>query len=373
MAEKQDFQERMDKISDTIPHNVLKGIQPMPFDKHLMKSAMQKAIRRNNVELAGRAALTLWRLDRQALWRRLAIIAVEDLAMGNIDLALDVMVVAQTPAAWRKSVGDAALGVYLAQRMARSVKTRYLTELYLYTDLSKQAAKARTWAETASFKELVSILHDPTKEAYQQALALFGVFGSRSFGTKNFQRSGGDVTAAIKTVKEMAVPKEILSVCAATLGTPHFLLAMLLPVGWLEMQREAKNLVVRKEAPVSSPVCKGLPTCAVDGLYTRTGIDSIKRLKKAVPGLCRYTNEQIGEGFFFIEGEGLYPRLTCDRWDSFRQNSILAVMQSLGLDADDYMALHRALIKNYDLYNDIRLAKIEAMPEPAPDLFGGWK
>lgn len=371
MAE-QEFKDRLDKIADELPRNVLEGIRPMSFDKWTIMSLMQKTCRRGQVDLAGRAALTLWQWDKRALWRRLATIAAEDCAMGDIETVLDVTIATKFPA-WRKAVGDAALGVYFAQRMAKAAKTRYLTELYLYSELSRKAAKAREWTAKASCKELASILHDPSEEAPEQALSLFALFGSRRFETKNFQRPDGDVAAAIKIVKEMPVPQEILSICTATVGTPHFPLTMLLPVGWMEMQRQLKNLTTCKEAPVSSPEVNGLPMYAVDGMYTRTGIASIKELKKAVPGLAGYTNMQIGEGFFFIEAETLNPRLTCPAWDDFRRDSIFVVMQSLGLEDDDYLALNRALIKNYDLYNDIRMAKVEDMPDTTPDMFAGQK
>jgi hypothetical protein len=367
------FKDRLDRIAGELPHNVLKGIQSMPFDKWVIMSLMQKACRRGQVDLVGRAALTLWQQDKRALWRRLAMIAAEDCAVGDIETVLDVIVAAQSPAAWRKTVGDAALGVHLAQRMAKAAKTRYLTELYLYSELSRKTAKAREWAAKASFKELASILHDPSKEAHEQALALFALFGSKRFETKNFQRPNGDVAAAVKIVKEMPVPCDLLSVCTSTLGTPHFPLAMLLPVGWLQMQRQAQNLTIRKETNVSSPEINGLPMYAVDGMYTRTGIASIKELKEAVPALAGYSNVAIGEGFFFIEAEALNPRLTCPAWDDFRRDSIFAVMQSLGLEDDDYLALNRALIKNYDIYNDIRIAKVEAMPDTTPDMFAEAK
>lgn len=371
--EENGFKDRLDRIADELPHNVLKGIQPMPFDKWITMSGMQKAIRRGDVNLAGRLALSLWAQDKRALWRRLAMIAAEDCAMGDIEAVLDVIAAAQAPAAWRKTVGDAALGVHLARRMAKTAKTRYLTELYLYSELSRKASKAREWAAKASFKELASTLYDPTKEAHEQALALFALFGSKRFETKNFQRPDGDVTAAVKIVKEMLVPCDILSVCTSTLRTTHFPLAMLLPVGWLQMQRQAQNLIACEETPVSSPEINGLPMYAVDGMYTRTGIASIKELKKAAPSLAGYSNVAIGEGFFFIEAETLNPRLTCPAWDDFRRDSIFAVMQSLGLEDDDYLALNRALIKNYDIYNDIRMEKVEAMPDTAPDIFAEAK
>jgi hypothetical protein len=363
-----DFKRRREMVADTLPHKVLTGITPMAFDKWICMSGMQKAIRRGEVGLTGQLALSLWMQDERALWRRLAVVAAEDCAIADIETVLDVTVAAKFPA-WRKSVGDAALGVHLAQRMARSAKTRYLTELYLYSDLARQASKTRKWAAIASFKELASILHDTTKEAHEQALALWGLFGSRRFEAKNFQRPDSDVEKAVKAVKEMPVPEEILTVSAATIGTPHFPLTALLPIGWLEMQRQAKNLSAHKDVPVSSPQCQGLPMYAVDGIYTRTGMASIKELKKAAPGLASYSNMQIGEGFFFIEAETLNPRLTCPAWDVFRRDSIFAVMQSLGLEDEEYMALHRALIKYYDLYNDIRLAKVEAMPDTLPGIF----
>lgn len=331
-------------------------------------SGMQKAIRKGDVTLAGRLALSLWMQDKRSLWRRLAMISAEDVAMGDLDLVLDVTIAAKF-SSWRKAVGDAALGVYFARRMAKAAKTRYITELYLYSDLANQASKARAWAARAPFKELASTLHDPTKEAPEQTLALWGLFGSRRFEARNLQRKGADIEEVFKAVKEMPLPEEVLSICAATVGTPHFPLTMLLPVGLLEMQRQAKNLAPRKEAPVSSPECKGLPMYAVDGMYTRTGIACIKELKKAVPGLAGYSNKAIGESFFFIEAEVLNPRLTCPAWDDFRQQSIYAVMQSLGVAKEDYMALQRTLIKNYDLYNDIRLAKVEAIPATMKDMF----
>lgn len=370
MTMEQDFKDRLTRIADTLPGNALSAVEPLSFDKWITMSGMQKAIRRGEERLAERLAISLWNMDKRSLWRRLAVIAAEDVAMGNTELVLDVTVATKFPA-WRKSVGDAALGVHLAQSMARSAKTRYLTELYLYSDHSRKAAKARKWAETASFKELASILYDPAKEAPEQTLAIWALFGSNSFEAKNFQRSKGDIETALKAVKKMPVPEEILSVCTATTGTPHFPLTMLLPIGWLEAQRQAKNLTACKEIPVSSPECRGLPMYAVDGMYTRTGIASIKELKKAVPGLTGYSNTAIGEGFFFIEAETLNPRLTCDRWEAFRRDSILATMQSLGVEEDEYMALQRCLVKNYDLYNEIRLKKIAAMPETAPDMFTG--
>lgn len=360
--------DRLERIADSIPKNILSGIEPLPFDRWLCKSALQKGVRRGDTSLAARATLTLHGQDKNALWRRLGLIAVEDVAMGCLETTRDVLAACKS-ALWRKKVGSAALAVYLARRMAKVAKTRWLTELYIYTDLSSTAVKAHTWAAKASSKELASILHDPAIEAHKKALAIWGLFGSRRVGTQNFQRTACDLDEAIKAIKAMPVPEDILEVCTSAISAPHFLLSSLLPIGWLEMQKQAKALNVVKEMPVSSPMYKGLPLVAVDGLYTRVGIASIKELKKAVSGLAHYTNAQIGETLFFIEGENLNPRLTCPTWVDFRQTSILALMESLGLDSYGYQALQRCLIRHYDLYGDIRLEKLASLPEPQADMF----
>ena len=58
---------------------------PLPIDPWLASSLLQKAIRRGEADVAARAALTLFRLRRAAIWRRFMVIAFEDVGAASID------------------------------------------------------------------------------------------------------------------------------------------------------------------------------------------------------------------------------------------------------------------------------------------------
>jgi hypothetical protein len=60
-------------------------LRPLPTTPWIAMSALQKAIRRGHEDLAHRAAATLLVDAPDRLWRRLAIIAFEDVGLANID------------------------------------------------------------------------------------------------------------------------------------------------------------------------------------------------------------------------------------------------------------------------------------------------
>ncbi len=58
-------------------------------DRWIASSLLQKSIRRGDVEVAQRAACMLHAFDRSAIWRRLIVVACEDVGAGNIDALLE--------------------------------------------------------------------------------------------------------------------------------------------------------------------------------------------------------------------------------------------------------------------------------------------
>ncbi len=60
--------------------------EPLTIDKWLASSALQKAIRRGNEAEALSCARLLLNVDAQRLWRRLGIIAIEDIGVADIEV-----------------------------------------------------------------------------------------------------------------------------------------------------------------------------------------------------------------------------------------------------------------------------------------------
>ena len=73
--------------------------EPLPTDKYVAVSALQKAIRRGDVRTAHRATATVHLLDRRSFWRRTLVTAFEDIGIG------DLVAVTQTAAAAERA-GD---------------------------------------------------------------------------------------------------------------------------------------------------------------------------------------------------------------------------------------------------------------------------
>jgi replication-associated recombination protein RarA len=83
-------------------------------DPWIVSSLLQKSIRRSETEIAQRAAVTLVQLKGAAIWRRLIVIAFEDIGIGSVD-AVAMTVAAADDSAWRKAHGgDIRLAVAVA-------------------------------------------------------------------------------------------------------------------------------------------------------------------------------------------------------------------------------------------------------------------
>jgi hypothetical protein len=66
------------------PARPFDAVEPLPCDRWLAASALQKAIRRGEALTAQRAARTLYRHDPLSAWRRLLVIAYEDIRIGAL-------------------------------------------------------------------------------------------------------------------------------------------------------------------------------------------------------------------------------------------------------------------------------------------------
>ncbi len=59
---------------------------PLNHDRYIAMSALQKGIRRGAIELSLSAGLHLLNADPRSFWRRLCVIAFEDIGIANMDL-----------------------------------------------------------------------------------------------------------------------------------------------------------------------------------------------------------------------------------------------------------------------------------------------
>src|SRR5690242_7550154 len=123
------------------------SIEPVEADRWIANSLLQKAIRRGEVDVAQRAAISFLRQGGSAIWRRFMIIAFEDVGVASPDVVA-LTVAASSDAQWRRAVGAAeTIAVHLAGRLSEAPKSRSAEHLITTVRHHPSFAKIRT--ETA--------------------------------------------------------------------------------------------------------------------------------------------------------------------------------------------------------------------------------
>src|SRR5262245_49586802 len=109
-------------------HSVERHTEALNCDRWVASSLLQKAIRRSETEFAWRAAHTLLKLDKAAIWRRLIVIAFEDVGPGDPDAVLETVFLA-TSSQRRRERGELAALDSIVFRLAEAAKDRSMDYL----------------------------------------------------------------------------------------------------------------------------------------------------------------------------------------------------------------------------------------------------
>src|SRR5215831_12291517 len=156
-------------------------IRPIAADPWVISSLLQKSIRRGETDVAQRSALTFLKLKGAAIWRRLMVIAFEDVGIGSVD-TLTSTVAAAGDSAWRKGHGgDLRLAVQLAGLLAEAPKDRSADYL---CDARDHPMLADFWRamEEASLESRLSRVRDQALSLPQRAVAALSTLGIGSRG-----------------------------------------------------------------------------------------------------------------------------------------------------------------------------------------------
>ncbi|MCE8006164.1 hypothetical protein [Aestuariivita sp.] len=108
----------------------IKGlIPPPPMSPWIAASLLQKAIRRGDVPPTQLAVSSLMMTDPTRFWRRLGVIAFEDIGLANLPLVGQVTIAQRGKTFRRGFGGEARVAMGLATDLARSAKNRAADDL----------------------------------------------------------------------------------------------------------------------------------------------------------------------------------------------------------------------------------------------------
>jgi hypothetical protein len=308
------------QLAEELDAYVAPPAEPMPCDRWIARSALQKAIRRGEVEVAQRALARLLIEDRYGVWRHLTVIALEDVGVAELETVARVVAAARNRP-WRKEHGgEWMVASFLVERMAEGRHCQAACDLLLQATNSLLWEQARADALDTEPEELGAWLGDadlPLEQHGIAALALAGCLAEES--------TAGDPERLFEIIAERGCPSRVTGICQVAWRTSRNPMALLLPLVCGSAEAETTKVVDDVMPP--SRMISGVPDYAIDQ-FTRVGGQVARRYLAEDAAMRTLLQEcgvpqgqqprAVGDLLFLIEGGLLLRRAVAAHADRLR-------------------------------------------------------
>ena len=253
------------------------------IDPYVARSALQKALRRGDVELATQVGVCLQE-DSQRLWRAVAVILFEDFGSLPIDLASQLLAIAAFKRVRTKIGSDHAILCWLVERLCRHARDRRVDDLYTLADCAREVGLTR--AERAKLgPDLMEVL----MEAQLIAKVCERPVPRRSFKTVSPSHSD----RYIQTLRaQELIDHDELELCIQGRKTTGTLLPVISALLRASKPRQSSfPLTIQNPVPEVIFV-GGAPSYALDG-FTRPGREALSQLLQSRAEVARLVTEAL--------------------------------------------------------------------------------
>ena len=248
---------------------------PLTCDRWIASSLLQKSIRRSETQLALRAAFRLSDFDRSYTWRRLLIIAFEDVGAAEPDALIETVAIATTPK-WRSKRGERQSLAYAVTRLAEAPKDRSADYLISAAETHPSLSDVRERCLRADLEDRLRIVGDLSQPLPVRALAAWLSSGIEAYKAPRI--GAGDLRRLSRVLVELGASEELVSSMILAAKRTREPITVLVPLIWLESQQGQVARVCNEAIP-ESPVLNGIPMYAFD-MHTRLGQAAIQKLIK---------------------------------------------------------------------------------------------
>jgi hypothetical protein len=334
-------------------------------DRWTATSALQKAIRRGLVGTAQRAAMTLIEHDARALWRRLAVIAVEDVGLGDLAAVAEAVSLAGDARARARHGGERHAILHVCRRLAEAPKDRSTDLLMSVVRHAPDLEPAREISGSAAVAERIEHAMRPDWTLGQRAVAAWYASGLECWPERRVGR--GDLAGLLAAFAAEGVPPGLLQTAHAAARRTREPISAMLPLLWLTAGREP---FPQQTEAVATPELDGVPLCALDG-HTRLGRQAIARLAHANTAIADFLVRQVPDyraqralqlGVFYADSARLDRKLTWPGADELEAEGIAADFVGARVDPVAGRELVALVSENLDHLNAIRAELLSRRP-----------
>lgn len=255
------------------------------WDLYIAKSLLQKSVRRGDHQRAQTAAGALLRASEYSFWKRLSVIALEDVGIANIRLCTQVLLAAKSPALRQNLGGTTAIAPALVSALCSSPKDRSTDDL-----IDAVASNV--------YDSLRAEYADLTQSAlFQIAASQTAPVVSRALAGEILCRGGAEeIARSFKTDNWLKLlhrlPESVLSPCVGAvtaIGLQRTKSIMAPYLALLSRDAPVARVLSDDDYPEELEI-EGLPSWALDG-HTRLGLQSFRLYRRRSARLCKYLHK----------------------------------------------------------------------------------
>lgn len=268
---------------------------PQSVDRWIASSALQKAVRRGHEDEALRCARLLVEVDPQRLWRRLAVIAMEDVGVGGITAVADTVLAARSKT-WRdQNGGDWHVASYLVHGLCTAPKSRDADDLGIVAVLHPGYAQSRAELACAPEATLSEIVADATQPLPLRCLAALYIDGTNEWTVKELPRRRGDLRRLLEVYRHAGLPGYVCDAVENGAKKGRGTLPVNLGLLWLQATN-ARSRTVRDERAGLTHLgtINGLSSEAYD-MHTRDGKRALTYFMKSCEPVRKYLSRFVPE------------------------------------------------------------------------------
>lgn len=313
--------------------------QPLP-DKWIAASAMQKGIRRGDVNLVLRALDTLWKIDPRYARRRMATIAFEDVGFGAPNIvAATVMACSGTKYLPKDRIYPSVRACAIA--LTNSAKERSAEHIYTILAYHDSLDLLRDRFAHKTPHQLVDIMIDTDRYLIERSAAAWFLAGTKRFGTGFMPEVQGDLGAYEWAIEQLDIPLWHPLVTMAGIRVTQ----CVLPVFWpLKLsQKECGEAAIINNSRKLSEAKSAVPSYVLDQ-FTRGGKAVMRMFLKEDNKLTQWLNKTLPRkswqpttemGLFYLTSDQLNQEYVFAGSDKLKRLAIEADCCRWGLVASD--------------------------------------
>lgn len=235
---------------------------PFPLDPWIAASLMQKAIRRGQPELAARGAAAYYRMRGSMIWRRLIIIAFEDIGIADPDVVAHVTRLCVDREA-RSAIGsDPEIIDRLTRNMAKAAKDRSADYLLSAIKYHPDWEVHRARVAPLSVRERIRIAVDDTAPLATRAVATWFASGVNGGGPQ--LAGSGDLAAMLEAFVEAGFPIRCAQAVRAAAKRCKEPITVFLPLLWAAACGKGSTIIAADLSHEADVSWRGLPAWALD-------------------------------------------------------------------------------------------------------------